>query len=261
MLNAPKGEAIVIPPGLRKEVLRQIHQGHLGMERSKLRARELVYRPGMSKQIEYVVSSFAVCQELRHSNAREPMVPHEIPRYPCQIIGTDAFVWGGSHFVAVVDYYSRYWEVAILRNLSTSALIDRLKSIFARHGTPEIVKSDNGTHYSSAEFGKFAEDWKFSHVTSSPTYPKFNGLAEKTVQTIKTTLEKAKQDSKDPYLAILEQRNTSVDPPSCPWEGVCVPSFHQQSTTSYQKHLVTRRSRKDSVRSRQSRRLIMTNLL
>ena len=73
-----KGEAIVIPPGLRKEVLRQIHQGHLGMERSKLRARELVYWPDMSKQIEDVVSSCAVCQELRHSNAREPMVPHEI---------------------------------------------------------------------------------------------------------------------------------------------------------------------------------------
>ena len=206
-----KGEAIVIPPGLRKEVLRQIHQGHLGMERSKLRARELVYWPGMSKQIEDVVSSCAVCQELRHSKAREPMVPHEIPQYPWQIVGTDAFVWGGSHFVAVVDYYSRYWEVATLRNLSTSALIDKLKSIFARHGIPEIVKSDNGTHYSSAEFAKFAEDWKFSHVTSSPTYPKSNGLAEKTVQTIKTTLEKAKRDSKDPYLAILEQRNTPVD--------------------------------------------------
>ena len=73
-----KGEAIVIPPGLRKEVQRQIHQGQLRMERSKLRACELVYWLGMSKQIEDVVSSCAVCQELRHSNAREPMVPQEI---------------------------------------------------------------------------------------------------------------------------------------------------------------------------------------
>ena len=56
-----KGEAIVISPGLRKEVLRQIHQGHVGIERSKLRARELVFWPGMSKQIEDVVSSCAVC--------------------------------------------------------------------------------------------------------------------------------------------------------------------------------------------------------
>ena len=38
-----------------------------------------------------------------------------------------------------------------------------------------------------------------------------NGLAEKTVQTVKTILEKAKRDEKDPYLAILEQRNTPVD--------------------------------------------------
>ena len=66
---------------------------------------------------------------------------------------------------------------SILRNLSTSAVIDRLKSIFSRHGITEIVKSNNGTHYSSAKFAKFAEDWKFSHVTSSPAYPKSNGLA------------------------------------------------------------------------------------
>ena len=74
----------------------------------------------------------------------------------CQVVGTDAFVWGGSHFVAVVDYYSRYWEVATLRNLSTSAL-DRLK-IHLRQTwyIGNIGKSDNGTHYSSAEFAKFS---------------------------------------------------------------------------------------------------------
>ena len=82
-----KGEDIVIPRGLRKEVQSPIHQGHLRMERSKLRARELVYWPGLSKQIEDVVCSCAVCQELRHSNAREQMVPHEIPQYLWQVTG------------------------------------------------------------------------------------------------------------------------------------------------------------------------------
>ena len=37
-----------------------------------------------------------------------------------------------------------------------------------------------------------------------------NGLAEKTVQTAKRMLEKAKRDRRDPYLALLEQRNTPV---------------------------------------------------
>ena len=47
-------------------------------------------------------------------------------------------------------------------------------------------------------------------MTSSPKYPQSNGLAEKIVQTAKKMLEKAKRDRKDPYLSLLEQRNTPV---------------------------------------------------
>ena len=56
----------------------------------------------------------------------------------------------------------------------------------------------------------FATCWKFAHVTSSPKYPQSKGLAEKTVQTGKKMLKKAKCDRKDPYVPLLEQRNTPV---------------------------------------------------
>ena len=65
--------------------------------------------------------------------------------------------------------------------------------------------------YSSHEFKQFAESWGFRHVTSSPHYPQSNGLAEKTVQTAKRILTKAREDKKDPYLSLLEYRNTPVD--------------------------------------------------
>ena len=180
------------------------------MERSKLRARELVFWPGMSKQIEDVVSNCTTCQQLRLSHPKEPMIPHEIPQYPWQIVASDLFEWNGGSYVLVVDYYSRYWEVAVLHSTTSTAVINKLRQIFARHGIPETVKSDNGPQYSSAEFDTFAANWKFSHVTSSPKYPQSNGLAEKTVQTAKRMLEKAKRDRRDPYLALLEQRNTPV---------------------------------------------------
>jgi transposase InsO family protein len=97
-----------------------------------------------------------------------------------------------------------------LGSTTSTIIIDKLRQIFARHGILEIVKSDNGPQYSSAEFAKVAASWKFSDVTSSPKYPQSNGLAKKTVQTAKKMLEKAKHDRKDPYLALLEQRNTPV---------------------------------------------------
>ncbi|XP_031570211.1 uncharacterized protein K02A2.6-like [Actinia tenebrosa] len=85
------------------------------------------------------------------------------------------------------------------------------KSIFARHGIPSEVISDNLSQNSSKEYQLFAEQWGFKHITVSPLNPQSNGLAEKSVQTVKSLLTKAKKDKRDPYIALLEYRNTPID--------------------------------------------------
>ena len=67
----------------------------------------------------------------------------------------------------VVDYYSRYIEIAKLTSISANNIIAHLKSIFSQHGIPETVMSDNGPQYSAAGFGEFAKEYGFIHVTSS----------------------------------------------------------------------------------------------
>ena len=62
-------------------------------------------------------------------------------------------------------------EVALLMSSQSSQdVIKALKSIFARHEVPEVVRSDNGPQYSSGEFQNFAKDWGFQSITSSPKY-------------------------------------------------------------------------------------------
>ena len=206
-----KGEKIIIPHSLRPHMLRCIHTGHFGVEKSKHRARDVMFWPGMSQQIEETVKQCDICQTHRSANTKEPMLSREIPENPWETVGTDLFSWNSENYIVICDYLSRYFEVERLTTITTNAVIHRMKAVFARHGIPKKVISDNGPCYRSHEFKQFADSWGFQHVTSSPHYPQSNGLAEKTVQTAKRIFTKAKEDKRDPYLSLLEYRNTPVD--------------------------------------------------
>ena len=89
-------------------------------------------------------------------------------------------------------------------------------SALHRYGIPDILVSDNGPQYTSDRFKKFEEDWNFEHVFSSPHYPQSNGKAENAVKTMKRPMTKATESGRDPWLPLLEYRNT----PSEVWHQV-----------------------------------------
>ena len=88
---------------------------------------------------------------------------------------------------------------------TASSVIKHMKPILARHGIPEEIVADN-MPYNSREFQQFAKDWGFKVTTTSPTYPQSNGMSEKAVQTVKKILKK----STDPFIGLLEYRNTPI---------------------------------------------------
>ena len=117
-----------------------------------------------------------------------------------------------------MDAYSSYPEVIPLSSQSSKAVIKGMKVIFARHGIPDIVHSDNGPCYSSQEFADFKTKGGFKHVTSSPHFPSSNGLVEKAVQTVKNIISKSIESGTDPYLGLLAYRSTPLDNHKSPAE-------------------------------------------
>ncbi|XP_028412533.1 uncharacterized protein K02A2.6-like [Dendronephthya gigantea] len=206
-----RNQKLIVPKVLRGEMLKRIHQAHLGIVKCKQRAREILFWPGMGNEIEEMVSKCPTCNENRNSNIKQPLTPHEIPDRPWAKIGVDLFEFKNTNYLLCVDYYSKFPEVAKLPSLKSSATITALKSIFARHGIPDEVVSDNGPQFASVEFKNFSEVWEFLHITSSPGYPQSNGQVERTVQTVKKLLKKADESGQDPYLSILEYRNSPLD--------------------------------------------------
>jgi hypothetical protein len=196
-------DRIVIPQSMRLEILESIHQGHLGVSKCRSRARTSVWWPGMSKTIEEMVNKCVTCA-INRPETKEPLMPSSLPDRPWQRLGSDLFQYQGHTYVNVVDYYSRWVEIKKLKDQTSESVIIALKELFAQHGIPEIVMSDNGPQYTAQQFQQFAAEYGFTHVTSSPNFPQANGEAERAVRTIKALLRK----NQDIYLALLTYRAT-----------------------------------------------------
>ena len=198
---------IIIPEIEKQRVLKEIHNAHQGVTRCIASAKESVWWFGITEDIKAHVGSCIQCMIYENKKIETlEMIP--IPKGPWEMLGTDIFQLSGKKYLLVVDYYSKYIELAFLEKGENSGrIIEKLKSIFSRHGIPDQVISDNGPQYASLEFKEFTKVYKYKHITSSPRYPKGNGMAERAVKTVKRLLEKCE----DPYLSMLEFRTTPLE--------------------------------------------------
>ena len=135
----------------------------------------------------------------------EPMIISDTPDYPREKVGCDLLKWKSKMYRLFIDYFSRYIEIALLRNsCKAQDVIMRVQSVFARHDIPRLLISDNsGPPFNSFAFQSFAQNYGFEHVTSSPYFPQGNAEAEKGVKMVKRLL----QLNSDLYIALVSYRN------------------------------------------------------
>ena len=192
---------------MRKEIIELIHAGHQGITKSRERANSSVWWPKMSEEITQRVRNCRICEEKKPTQNSEPLKPTLLPDRAFQMVGADICEFKGDQYLIVSDYFSRYIEIAHLKNANSFCVIQSMKNIFARHGIPEKVVTDNGRQFVSSEFQNFADKWNFVHTTSSPYFPQSNGQAERAVQIAKRILQQ-----EDPFLALLSYRTTATSP-------------------------------------------------
>nr|XP_039271207.1 uncharacterized protein K02A2.6-like [Styela clava] len=201
-----KGNRLVIPEVLRTDILRYLHDAHQGVSKSREHAKNSVWWPGLSRDIEKVVRNCNLCEKYRRDRI-EPMRGTEFPKRPWSRIGADFFYYKGNNYLLAFDYYSRDIEICIVtKNVDTAETVLKMRKIFCRHGICDVLFSDNGPQFDSRLFKEFAKEWNFEHITSSPKYSQSNGETETAVQTMKAILNKCD----DEYLALLTYRNTPL---------------------------------------------------
>ena len=223
------GEAIIVPQGERKKVLEQIHEGHLGTSKCQYRARQCIYWPGINKDIKQQVEVCLTCQRHWPQEPRQPLKPTPPPEWHWQQCGADFMTFDG------IEYYSKMPTVQKMptSQCNSAKMITVLKELFAEHGIPEEIQSDNGSQFASHLFAEFTKDWNIKHSPSLPKNPRSNGKAVSAVKIVKGLLTCAKCSGQDPYLALLAYRSTPVD--SHLWSPAKMLYQHGICTTVHQR--------------------------
>ena len=150
----------------------------------------------MDTEIENLVKSCSVCQESRPSPPAAPLHSWEWPSEPWSRQHLDfAVPFLGHMFLVIVDAHSKWLDVHLMSSISSAATIEKLRIVFATHGLPRKVVTDNGPSFTSAEFREFMSYNGITHVTTAPYHPSSNGLAERAVQTFKLGVKRTEGKS------------------------------------------------------------------
>ena len=150
-----------------------------------------IWWPNIDNDIEMTVKSCNSCQMNQAMPSKAPIHPWEKTTAPWMRIHVDfAGPFLGKMFLIIYDSYSKWIDAIPMTNITSSAVIDCLRSTFSIHGIPYFIVSDNGPSLVSEEFKKFFKLNGIKHLTIAPYHPSSNGAAERSVQTFKTSLKK-----------------------------------------------------------------------
>ena len=141
---------------------------------------------------------------------------YPIPTHPWQFVASDCFEINARHYVVLVDIFSDFIELSQLPDFNSNALIKAIKPVFATHGTPATLITDNGANFISSEFRRFLKSWDVNHITSSPHHHQSNGRAEAAVKLMKGIIKKTINEGTDMWKAILEWCNATTPSATTP---------------------------------------------
>ena len=195
-----RGNRMVIPETLGMQCVKLAHQGHQGIVKTKQRLRTKVWWPQLEKDVEKFCKSCHSCQIVSTPNSPEPIQPTPLPNGPWQDLSIDflgPLDSGQLYVLVVVDYYSRWFDVEITKDITSQKVISILRRLFTTHGLPLSLTSDNAANFKSQEFEAFLKENGIYHRLVTPLHPAANGEVERQNRSLMKRIRIAKAENKD----------------------------------------------------------------
>ncbi|KAF2881214.1 hypothetical protein ILUMI_24960 [Ignelater luminosus] len=151
-----RGHRAVIPKQLRTRILQELHEGHFGVVKMKGLARGFCWWTGIDREIENLAKTCKNCNLERNN----PAIVEKHIWEPCaqlfeRVHADFAGPFMGKHFFILVDSFSKYPFVYIMKDITAKSAINVCREIFAAFGLPKLFVLDNGPTFTSYQFKQF----------------------------------------------------------------------------------------------------------
>ena len=167
----------------------------------KQRLRSKVWWPGIDREAEKFCKTCHGCQLVSSPANPEPIKSTPLPSGPWQDLAIDLLgpLPSGESVLVIVDYFSRYYEVEVMRSTTSEKVIECLEKIFTTHGLPLSLRSDNGPQFRSEVFEQYMylEDNGIEHRKTTPLWPQANGEVERQNKSLLKRMKIAQAEGKE----------------------------------------------------------------
>lgn len=135
----------------------------------------------MDGEIDLMVQHCETCQEHRKPPPEAPSIHGSGQTDHGPVLRLCAAFHGKN----VIDAHSKWLEACPMTKITTDETVEKLRQLFAIHGLPETVVTDNGPSFTSAAFLQYMQDNGVVLIHTAPYHSASNGLAERAVQTLR----------------------------------------------------------------------------
>ena len=193
-----RSNRIVIPTSLQQRAIDLAHATHQGLAKTKSLLREKVWFPDIDNMVKDTIARCRPCQATGRLDPQEPLQMTDMPDGPWQKIHVDFYgpLPSGEYLLVVIDRYSRYPEVEIVRSTKASSVIPKLDKMFATHGIPDTITSDNGPPFNGSDYERYLTTLGINKHSSTPRWPQGNAEVERFNQPLGKALKTATIEGK-----------------------------------------------------------------
>ena len=195
-----RGQRIVVPQGATQDCVELAHRGHQGPAATLAALRDKVWFPNMKAAVDGHVETCLPCQAAEPGTKSPPMTVTDLPDSAWNTVHSDyKGRIGGQYYLHVcIDGYSRFAEVDITKSTGGEELMPKLDKIWATHGIPKRLITDNGPPYQSHEFERYCKRMGIKHKPITETHSQSNAIAERFVKRLVKLIQASSAEGKDP---------------------------------------------------------------